>query len=286
MLVICPTPIGNLEDITERQRQALAAADIIACEDTRRTGKLLELLGIARVDGRPRLWRYDDHTASEEAANLVDRMVADERVVLVSDAGTPTISDPGFKLVRLCRERGIEVQALPGPVAAMVALSGSGLPTNRFYFEGFLPTGTEKRQARLIQLDQLDVTTVAYESPRRIVDALRDVQAVMGERREVCVARELTKMHEEFLVGPVSQVVHTLEERGSIRGEVVLCVGPGVKDELEEEQIWQDVDRTIEILHGQQVRSRTIKEIIDELYEVPRSKIYDRIDQVVKADER
>lgn len=278
MLVICPTPIGNLADLSARQREALSQADIIACEDTRRTGKLLELLGVERRQGRPKLWRYDDHTARRGSDALVEEIRKGRLVVLVSDAGTPTISDPGYRLVRACREAGVEVVALPGPVAAMVALSASGLASDRFYFEGFLPTGAAQRRARLKELDELGVTLLIYESPKRIVETLRDVGEVCGEDRSVCVARELTKKHEEFVVGDVSTVVEELAERDEVRGEVVLCVGPGMVEEGEE--LWSEADRLIRALKAQGVGDRTIKEVVSELYDVPRSEIYGRIREV------
>lgn len=279
MLVICPTPIGNLNDITARQRQVLKTADIIACEDTRRAGKLLELLAIERRQGRPRLWRYDDHTARGQVEPLVEALEEGKSVVLISDAGTPTISDPGYRLVRACRQAGQEVTALPGPVAAVVALSGAGLASDRFYFEGFLPGNRAERQSRLKALDELRTTVVAYESPRRIVEALRDVVEVCGEEREVCVARELTKVHEEYLVGGVKEVYEELAKRESVRGEIVLCIA-AAQDVADGEE-WKEADRAIEVLHNQGLSARTIKDIVSELYDVPRSQIYDRIDAVV-----
>ncbi len=284
MLVICPTPIGNLDDTTTRQREALANADVIACEDTRRAGKLLELLGIERVDGRPRLHRYDDHTAEESTGELLALLRAGKNVVLTSDAGTPTISDPGYRLVKACRHEGIEVTALPGPVAALVALSGSGLPTDRFFFEGFLPTGTEKRRERLEGLDELEVTVIIYASPHRIVDVLDDVQTVIGPERSICVARELTKMHEEYLVDDVESVRNRLQQRDELHGEIVLCIAPAESDDEDEDSTWLEADRAIKAMDEQGLRSRTIKDIVDELYDVPRSDIYDRIDAVTGDD--
>ena len=280
MLTICPTPIGNLDDMTKRQHRALADADVIACEDTRRTGKLLELVGIERVDGRPELWRYDDHAGVQAAQSVADIVEQGKSVVLVSDAGTPTISDPGYRLVSACRKRGLEVTALPGPVAATVALSGSGMATDRFYFEGFLPSKAKARRRRLEALDEVGVTVVAYESPRRIVRALKDVEAVCGSQREVCVARELTKLHEEYLVGSVEAIRGELEGRDSLRGEFVLCIGAAAEAGGEEAR-WKEVDRAIEVLHQRGVRRRTIKDFVAEIYEVPRAQIYDRIDAVV-----
>lgn len=282
MLLICPTPIGNLDDLSLRQREALAGADIIACEDTRRTGKLLELLGIGREGGRPRLWRYDDHTARGQSEQLVEEVRRGRKVVLVSDAGTPTISDPGYRLVRACREEGLEVVALPGPVAAMVALSASGLASDRFFFEGFLPSGAGQRRERLEELDELSVTLLIYESPRRILGALRDVEQVCGAARQVCVARELTKKHEEFFVGPVADIIATLEARGEVRGEVVLCIGPA-EDGEQEDELWREADRAIQVMVDQGVGDRTIKEVISELFEVPRSEIYGRIQRLAEG---
>lgn len=279
MLVVCPTPIGNLEDATPRQREALENADVIACEDTRRTGKLLELLGIERREGVPRLVRYDDHTAREATDELIAELEAGRRVVLVSDAGTPTISDPGYWLVRQCHRQGLEVTALPGPMAGVVALSGSGLPTDRFFFEGFLPTTESGRQSRLKELDELGVTVVVYASPHRITQLLEDLQTVCGSDRLVCVGRELTKMHEQFVRGSVQEVRERLEADEPHHGEFVVCVGPR-SGEGDEDDGWAEADRLIEVLDEQGVSSRTIKEVVDELHDVPRSEIYDRIHQL------
>lgn len=282
MLVVCPTPIGNLDDATPRQREALGGADVIVCEDTRRTGKLLELLGIERRDGKPRLVRYDDHTADEKTDQIVTMIAGGDQVVLVSDAGTPTISDPGFQLVRQCRRRGLEVVALPGPVAALVALSGSGLPTDRFFFEGFLPTKQQGRRERIGQLDELAVTALVYVSVHRVVDVLEDLEEVLGADREICLARELTKMHEEYLTGSVSEVRERIEEQLPIQGELVLCISPAAGAEDDEDDQWAQADRLIRVLDEQNVSSRTIKEVVSELCDVPRSAIYDRIQEVTE----
>ena len=282
MLTVCPTPIGNMQDVTQRQRQALESADIIACEDTRRAGKLLERLGVDRRDGHPRLWRYDEHTARGQVEPLIEAMEEGQQVVLISDAGTPTISDPGYRLVSHCRQRGVKVVALPGPVAAVVALSGSGLPTDRFFFEGFLPGRSASRQQRLKELCALGVTVVVYESPRRIVEALADLQAVCGARRQVCVARELTKRHEEYLVGEVNQVRQDLAARDAVKGEVVLCIAADNGSECAEAED-DEVDRLIASLHAQGVSKRTIKEVVAEVYDVARSELYDRIEAVTRG---
>ena len=280
MLVVCPTPIGNLDDVTQRQRQALSGADIIACEDTRRAGKLLEVLGIDRSQGRPRLWRYDDHTARSQTASLVDEVRQGRQVVLTTDAGTPTISDPGYRLVRACRDEGLEVVALPGPVAAIVALSASGLATDRFYFEGFLPTKNKARRQRLEALQELEATLLLYESPRRIVGTLESAQEALGEDRRVCVGRELTKRHEEYLTGTIAEVRSELAQRESIRGECTICIEGAVSSGEEEADLWSGADELIGALLRQGVRKRTIKDVVDDVFDVTRSEIYDRIEVV------
>lgn len=281
MLIVCPTPIGNLQDATPRHKEALASADIIACEDTRRTGKLLELFGIARVDGRPKLLSYHEHNEAQRTPQLLRALAAGETVVLTSDAGTPTISDPGYRLVREAADAGHEVVALPGPVAGIVALSGSGLPTNRFFFEGFLPNKSKARRERLEKLRELEVTVVLYESPYRVVELLEDVQEVYGEAHHVCAARELTKMHEEYLRGSASEVYGALADR-EIHGEFVVLLAPFNPEEAEED-IDAQIDAKIAELLDEGMRPRGIKEVVAELFEVRKSELYDRIERVKKA---
>lgn len=278
MLTICPTPIGNLEDTTPRQQRALSEADIIACEDTRRTGKLLELLGIARVDGKPRLLSYHEHNEAGRVDELLRELAAGKSVTLVSDAGTPTISDPGYRLVQAAAQAGHEVVALPGAVAGIVALSGSGLPTNRFFFEGFLPHKSKARRERLETLRALEVTVVLYESPYRVVELLEDVAAIYGEGHRVCAARELTKMHEEYLRGTASDVHDELDSR-EIHGEFVVLLAPWSAEESGED-IDAQIDAKIAELLDEGMRPRGIKEVVAELFEVRKSELYDRIERV------
>ena len=254
-LTICPTPIGHLEDLTPRQRRALEQADVIACEDTRTTGKLLELLGIVRHEGRPALTSYHDHNAATRAPELVARMHQGQRVTLVCDAGTPTVSDPGYRLVQAAREAGLPVEALPGPVAAIVALSGSGLPSDRFFFEGFLPTKAAARAGRLAVLLGLEVTVVCYESPHRLLKALEAVKAVAGPDHLVVVARELTKVHEEYVRGPVATVLEELAARPKVRGECVLLLAPGSASvqTLDHEALIKEITQRLD--HGQRTRA-------------------------------
>lgn len=281
MLIVCPTPIGNLQDATPRQKEALASADVIACEDTRRTGKLLELFGIPRVDGTPRLVSYHEHNEAGRTGELLRALDAGQAVVLTSDAGTPTISDPGYRLVREAAAKGHEVVALPGPVAATVALSGSGLPTNRFFFEGFLPNKSKARRERLEALRGIEVTVVLYESPYRVVELLEDVEAVFGSSHEVCAARELTKMHEEYLRGAAEEVREELAGR-EIHGEFVVLLAPWNPDEAEED-IDAQIDAKIAELLEEGMRPRGIKEVVAELFDVRKSELYERIEKVKKG---
>jgi 16S rRNA (cytidine1402-2'-O)-methyltransferase len=213
-LVVCPTPIGNLEDITLRVLSALRDADIVACEDTRRTGVLLERYGVQAT-----LVSYHEHNERARAAELVARMRAGAVVALVSDAGMPLVSDPGFVLVQSCVAAGLEVEVLPGPSAALAALVASALPSDAWRFAGFLP----RRRAGLIEAFSGRETLVAFESPRRVAASLA-VLAELDPSRPVAVCRELTKLHEEVVRGRADDLAarYTASEP---RGEVVLVVG-------------------------------------------------------------
>jgi 16S rRNA (cytidine1402-2'-O)-methyltransferase len=217
-LYIVATPIGNLGDMTARAERTLRAARAVACEDTRVTGRLLKHLGIAA-----RLIRYDDH-ADERARDKVLDLAEREPVALVSDAGTPLISDPGYRLVRAARERGIAVTSVPGPSAAVVALTVAGLPTDRFLFAGFLPARDRARRATLHELAGVRATLVFYETGPRVVDSLGAI-AEMLPGREVAVARELTKLYEECRTGSAEELAEHYRAH-SPRGEMVVLVGP------------------------------------------------------------
>jgi 16S rRNA (cytidine1402-2'-O)-methyltransferase len=190
------TPIGNLGDLSPRAAEALASADCICCEDTRRTGRLLSLAGIERRAGVP-LVRVDDHTEAGRIGEVLQRLRRDERVVVVTDAGTPGIADPGERLVRAAAAEGFDVEVVPGPSAAVAGLVASGLPTGRFAFEGFLPRKGSGRTARLAELAGERRTIVLYEAPHRLARTLADLVSVLGGERRVAVGRELTKLHEE-----------------------------------------------------------------------------------------
>lgn len=220
-LYIVPTPIGNLDDITARALQTLESVDWIAAEDTRHTQRLLQHFGI-----KTRTMSLHEHNEDKRAAMLVHRLQSGESVALVSDAGTPLISDPGFVLVRKCREEQIKVVALPGPCAAITALSGSGLPTDRFIFEGFLPSRSQARSVALKQLSDRTCTSVFYEAPRRIRDTLLDIQTVLEESRALVMAKELSKSYEAFVSGTARDIIDWLDaEPGRQKGEFVLMIG-------------------------------------------------------------
>jgi 16S rRNA (cytidine1402-2'-O)-methyltransferase len=220
-LIVCPTPIGNLDDITLRARDALVTADYIACEDTRRTGALLDRLGIRPAP--PLVSNHEGNEASR-ATELAQRIERGDTVVLVSDAGMPAISDPGFRLVRRCIERNLEVVVLPGPSVVPVALVASGLPTDRWRFEGFLP----KRSGELERVLRSAETVVAFESPRRVGDSLAALAAIAPDR-PAAVCRELSKMHEEVSRGSLGELARRF--RGDVKGEIVLVIGPAAADE-------------------------------------------------------
>jgi 16S rRNA (cytidine1402-2'-O)-methyltransferase len=218
-LYIVATPIGNLEDITLRALRVLREADLIACEDTRQTRKLLDHYGIAKP-----VTSYHDHNEAARAAELIERIERGESIALVSDAGTPLISDPGYRLVAAAIAAGITVIPVPGPSAVMGALAAAGLGTDSFRFCGFLPPKTSQRQKVLEEWKHEACTLVFYEAPHRILETLEDIAAVMPARA-VVIARELTKLHEEFLRGTATDLIATLSARPSVRGEITLLIG-------------------------------------------------------------
>ena len=218
-LILCATPIGNLEDVTLRSLRVLAEATIVACEDSRRTRKLLSHHGVQVKQ----LVVHNDANERRSAPELVDKMTRGAKVVLVSDAGMPGLSDPGYRLVREAVEAGVVVEVVPGPSAAISAVALSGLPPARFVFEGFLPRKQGERRRRLEELRQEQRTLVLYESPHRAVDSLADMADIFGPRPAV-VARELTKMYEEVLRGTLEELAGRAAETAP-RGEIVIVVG-------------------------------------------------------------
>lgn len=241
-LYIVATPIGNLDDMSPRAAAILSRVAVIAAEDTRHSGRLLQHLGISKP-----MMALHDHNERDKAGQVLARLAASEDVALISDAGTPLISDPGFVLVREARARGFRVSPVPGACALVAALSAAGLPTDRFLFEGFLPAKRGARKAALERLAGESATLVFYESPHRIVDTVRDIRQVMGDERELVLARELTKTFETFYAGSASAVGDVLEvdPHGS-RGEFVVMVH-GVSD-AEAAAGSVEVDRVLALL--------------------------------------
>jgi 16S rRNA (cytidine1402-2'-O)-methyltransferase len=245
-LYLVATPIGNLEDITHRALRVLREVDVIACEDTRHTRTLLTHFSI-----QTKTLSYHEHNERERAAELAARLAAGASVALVSDAGTPGINDPGFRLVRACIERDINVVPIPGATAFVAALVASGLPTDEFYFAGFLPPRQHARRLRLAALRAVPATLVFYEAPHRIAGALADAREVLGER-EAAVARELTKLHEEIARGRLTDLIARFSGEHAARGEMVLVIDRHVVagDDAGEPQA-QDIATLVAALEGE-----------------------------------
>ncbi len=225
-LYLVATPIGNLEDITLRAVRVLKEADVIACEDTRQTQKLLNHYGIAT-----RTISYHEHNEMTRSAELVKEMQEGASVALVTDAGMPGISDPGFRLISLAIRHHLPVVPIPGASAFLAALVASGLPTDSFRFGGFLPAKRGERREALEAIRTSPRTQVFYEAPHRIVETLSDVVEVLGKERHVVIAREVTKLHEEFLRGRAGEVLETLKARDGVKGEITLLIGKAEEGE-------------------------------------------------------
>jgi 16S rRNA (cytidine1402-2'-O)-methyltransferase len=266
-LHVVATPLGNLEDLTLRALRVLREVALIACEDTRRTGILLRAHGVMT-----RTTSYFEHNERWKGEQILRELRAGHDVALVSDAGTPSVSDPGFRLVREARAEGIPVLPVPGPCAAIAALSVSGLPTHRFLFVGFLPSRSGERRRSLEHLAAARETLVFYESPTRVVAALADMAAVLGDR-EAFLCREATKLHEEYRMGRLSELGSVLAGRGTVRGEVVLVV-TGAKEPL-------PVDESAETLFARltaegRTRRAAVKEVARKLG-LPARDVYRRV---------
>jgi 16S rRNA (cytidine1402-2'-O)-methyltransferase len=231
VLYVVATPIGNLEDITYRAVRILKEAGLIACEDTRQTRKLLDRYGIATPTTS-----YHEHNEAACAEVLVRKLEEGLTIAQVSDAGMPGISDPGYRVIKLAIERGITVVPVPGPSALITALVGSGLPTDAFEFLGFLPAKSGQRRTMLESLREIRQTVVVYEAPHRIREALEDTIAALGPDRPVVVARELTKVHEEFIRGTAAQILSEIQGR-ELKGEITLLIGPGQTQPEREPQL-------------------------------------------------
>jgi 16S rRNA (cytidine1402-2'-O)-methyltransferase len=238
-LFVVATPIGNLEDITFRAVRILKEVDWIACEDTRQTAKLLHHYGIETST-----LSYHEHNEMERAKDLVSRMLSGSSGALVSDAGMPLVSDPGYRLVHAAVEAGINVIALPGPSASLTALAASGLPTDQFHFGGFLPVKPGQRFHAIEAIRHEQATVIFYEAPHRILDALADIESALGPR-QVVVGRELTKIHEEYLRGTAAEIRTTLVNRDAVRGEFTVLIGKATKPVADDTPINDAVESCI-----------------------------------------
>ncbi len=242
-LAVISTPIGNLGDLSPRARDELAAAELVAAEDTRRTGQLLTTLGLSRP-----LVSLHEHNESERIDELLAKLRAGSRIALVSDAGTPLLSDPGFELVRRVAQEGMSVVAVPGPSAITAALSIAGLPTERFSFEGFLPARLAERRARLATLSTESRTQVFFEAPHRIAESLEDMSAALGATRRAAVARELTKVFETVYRGTLAELAALARRDANFtRGEITVVV-EGARDVPDEEGVRLTLDETLRAL--------------------------------------
>ena len=269
-LTLVPTPIGNLSDISPRCREALEQADFIAAEDTRVTLRLLNHLEIKKP-----LVSYYEHNKDFSGKKIVERILAGENCVQVSDAGTPAISDPGEDLVRLCAESGITVTSIPGPCAAITALSMSALPTGRFCFEGFLSTNKKSRAAHLSSLKNEVRTMIFYEAPHKLPATLKDLAEVFGAQRRISLCRELTKLHEEVLRTTIGEAIALYEEQ-SPRGEFVLIVEGG--EEAKEEALTLEAAIALveELLEQGMSKKDAVKQVAKET-SFPKNSLYDAV---------
>lgn len=266
-LCLVPTPIGNLSDISPRARQALADADFIAAEDTRVALRLLNHLGLKKP-----LVSYYEHNKDGSGPKIVARILTGQRCALVSDAGSPAISDPGEDLVRLCAEAGIPVTAIPGPCAAITALSISGLPTGRFCFEGFLSTNKKSRQAHLDGLRSETRTMIFYEAPHKLTATLADLSAVFGAERRISLCRELTKLHEEVLRTTLGEAAAYYAEHAP-RGEFVLIV-EGAAPLAPEAVSEADALEAVRALIGQGLSRKDAVRRVSEQTGIPKNELY------------
>ena len=267
-LYVTATPIGNLGDITLRALEVLKGADAILCEDTRITSRLLN-----RYDIKKPLIAYHEHNADKVRPGIIQRLENKEILALVSDAGSPLISDPGYKLVRAAQDKKIPVYPIPGPAAPIAALMAAGLPTDKFYFAGFLPSKQGARLKALEALKNLPATLVFFESPRRVVKTLGAMVEVFGPGREAALCREMTKIYEEVIRLPLGDLLKNLETRASIKGEIVLLVGPADGNDAQMDA--GKIDQALKVA----LKTMSIKEaaaVIATLTGKPRKELYTR----------
>ena len=270
-LFVVATPIGNLEDITYRAVRVLKEADLIACEDTRHTAKLLAHYGI----DKPTV-SYHEHNEAARAEELVAKLTAGLNVAQVSDAGMPGISDPGYRVIGLAIERGIQVVPIPGASAVVTALAASGLPTDCFQFLGFLPAKSGQRRTMLETLRSAPHTTVVYEAPHRIVETMQDMVELLGTERPVVLARELTKVHEEFIRGNAAEVLQRVQEH-ELKGEITLVIGKGTEQQTAAKDITQRLD---EIMREQKLDENAALKMLAKEQGISKSEAYRELQRV------
>lgn len=264
-LYVTATPIGNARDVTLRALDVLEGADLIAAEDTRVTAKLLAIYAIAKP-----VIAYNDHNAPQERPKLLRRLRDGARVALVSDAGTPLVSDPGFKLVREALAAGVTVHAVPGASAPLAGLALAGLPTDRFFFAGFLPPKAGERRGILEELKGVRTTLIFFEAPQRLADSLADMAAAFGARPAV-VARELTKLHEEARRGTLAELAAAYAAEDQPRGEITLLVGPPGETEVDFSRVDSALDRALAFMPV-----RAAVDLVAEMLSAPRREVYAR----------
>ena len=264
-LYVCATPIGHARDITLRALEVLAAADLVVAEDTRVSAKLLALHGLRRP-----LSAYNDHNAARERPKLLSRLRQGARLALVSDAGTPLVSDPGFKLVRAAIEENLPVHAVPGPSAALAALTVSGLPSDRFLFAGFLPSRKGERRSALEELASVRATLIFFESAQRLAETLADMVEILGVR-SAAVAREMTKLHEEVRRGLLADLASHYARHGAPKGEVTLVVSPPHPKASDPARLDWALAKAMA-----QLPLRSAVDLVAELLDEPRRGVYER----------
>ncbi len=266
-LHVVATPIGNMGDITLRALATLAAAETVLCEDTRTSGKLMERFAI-----KTRLSPYHEHNAQKVRPEILERLRQGATIALISDAGMPLVSDPGYRLVKEAAEIGIPVTACPGPSAVLTGLALSGLPTDRFLFSGFVPQKQGERKRLFAELAKLRATLIFFESPHRIVETLYDLAAALPARR-VAVTRELTKLHEEVLRGSAGEIAAQLAARPSVKGEITLLVGPPMEEEpVSEADLGDAITDALSAMPASKAASEVAKR-----FNLNRADIYQRI---------
>jgi 16S rRNA (cytidine1402-2'-O)-methyltransferase len=275
-LYIVATPIGNLDDITLRALSVLKQVDLLAAEDTRHTKNLLQAYGISR-----QLISCHEYNEAERANTLVNQMKSGVSVALVSNAGTPTISDPGFRLVRAATENDIPVVPIPGACAVIAALCASGLPTDAFVFAGFLDKKKQKRLGQMEKIKAESRTVILYESPRRILSLVEELAVVLGENRQAVLSREMTKLHEEFIRGGLCDIFNALKDRGDIKGECVLLIAGAEKEPAPLETLQAEIRSA---LLSSSEKPAVLSRMIADKLGFPRNVVYDEIRRLKTED--